>query len=52
MTTIEPAPRSQWFGSWFRYSPISLFAVLGTLGGFVGFFLIFGLTLIAAVRQK
>jgi hypothetical protein len=26
MTTIESAPRSQWFGSRFRYSPISLFA--------------------------
>jgi hypothetical protein len=26
--------------------------LLRTLGGFVGFFLIFGLTLVAAVRQK
>jgi hypothetical protein len=43
---------SLWVGMSGLVNPDPAGGLLRTLGGFVGFFLIFGLTLVAAVKQK
>jgi hypothetical protein len=49
---IVLALTSLWFGLSGLMNPDHAGGLLRTLGGFVGFFLVFGFTLVAAVRQK
>jgi hypothetical protein len=46
------AMASLWTGLSGLMNPDHAGGLLRTLGGFVGFFVVFGLTLVAAVRQK
>jgi hypothetical protein len=49
---VALAMASLWTGLSGLMNPDHAGGVLRTLGGFVGFFVVFGLTLVAAVRQK
>ena len=49
---VALAMASLWTGLSGLMNPDHAGGFLRTLGGFVGFFVVFGLTLVAAVRQK
>jgi len=50
--TVALAMTSLWIGLSGLLNPDHAGGLLRTLGGFVGFFVVFGLTLVAAARQK
>jgi hypothetical protein len=49
---VALAMASLWIGLSGLMNPDHTGGLLRTLGGFVGFFVVFGLTLVAAVRRK